>query len=126
MAGKAPVPGILVVNSDVIKPERLSRQQFDAWYCGEHIPDVVSRSGVPSAARYEHVTDDSVPHRRLGFLTVYQMPDINFMETPEFRSLEGQSPGPNTERIFKNAEFDTRAYEMVQLDEAAGRENSGI
>ena len=51
----------------------------------------------------------------LGFLTIYPMPDINFMTTPEFQSLEGQSPGPSRTRIFEKAEFDTRSYELVQV-----------
>ena len=42
------------------------------------------------------------------------------MGTDKFRGLEGQSPGPNQERIFKQTEFDTRSYELVQLDEAKG------
>jgi len=41
------------------------------------------------------------------------MPDINYVETDDFRTLGGQSPGPNQETIFKHAEFDTRSYELV-------------
>ena len=125
MASRKPVPGILVVNSDVIKPNELSRKGFDDWYCDEHIPDVVAKSGITSAARYEHIADGSSPARRLGFLTIYGMPDINFMETDEYRGLEGQSPGPSRERIFKKAEFDTRAYELVQVDVVKGADTTG-
>jgi hypothetical protein len=125
MTAKKPVPGILWVNSDVIKLDQLSREDFDTWYSDEHIPDVVATSGVPSASRYQHMADGSTPARRLGFLTIYKMPDINFIETKEFRNLEGQSPGPNRERIFQNAEFDTRVYELVQSDEGKGAASSG-
>ena len=106
------------MNSDVIKPIRLSKEEFNTWYCSEHIPDVVEKSGIKNAVRYEHVADSTSLNRRLRFLTIYGMPDINFMETEEFRSLEGQKPGPSRGRIFENAEFDTRSYELVQTDES--------
>lgn len=120
MSQKAPVPGILWVNSDVIKPNKLSRKDFNTWYCDQHIPDVVAKSGIVNAFRYEYIADGTSTDRRLGFLTVYGMLDIHFMETKEFRSLEGQTPGPSKERIFENAEFDTRSYELVHTDEAKG------
>lgn len=126
MAPKRSVPGIMVVNSDVIKPDDLSRADFDKWYCDEHIPDVLLKSGIKSANRYDHIINGPSAARRLGFLTIYEMPDINFMETEEFRSLEGQSPGPNRDTIFVNAEFDTRSYELVQVDEGKGKEGLGM
>ncbi|RDW56613.1 hypothetical protein BP5796_13078 [Coleophoma crateriformis] len=115
---KKPVPGMMSVNSDVIKPEELSRHDFDSWYCDEHIPDVVAKSGIRAAYRYNFVADGSSPARKLGFLTLYEMDDIGFMETEEFRTLEGQRPGPSRDRIFKKAEFDTRGYELIQYDDA--------
>jgi len=120
MASKPPIPGILLVNSDVINTSNLSREDFDFWYCDEHIPDVVRQSGVTHAYRYEHVLDGHSPDRKLKYLTFYNLPDLNHMETAEFASLEGQSPGPNKDRVFKNVEFDTRAYETVQVDEREG------
>jgi len=120
MAPIPPIPGLLVVNSDVINTNNLSRDDFEYWYCDEHIPDVVRQSGVTHAYRYEHVLAGPSPDRKLKYLTLYNMPDLNHMETAEFATLEGQSPGPNKDRVFKNAEFDTRAYETVQLDERKG------
>lgn len=125
MASQPRTPGIMWVNSDVIKSDALARKDFDRWYCDEHIPDVVTKSGVESANRYDHMINGPAGPRRLGFLTIYEMPDINFMETEEFRGLEGQSPGPNRDTIFANAEFDTRSYELVQVDEAQGMQGSG-
>lgn len=52
------------------------------------------------------------------------MDDISFTETEEFKSLEGQRPGPSRERIFEKSEFDTRSYELVQFDEAVGASGS--
>lgn len=114
------LPGILWVNADVIQPSQLSRADFNTWYCDDHIHDVVSKSGISSAARYEFVEDGSTPDRKLNFLTHYTMPDINFMESEEFRTLEGQRPGPNRERIFRNCEFWTRSYEVSSFPPARG------
>ena len=113
------------MNSDVINTNSLCRDDFDKWYSDVHIPEVLEKSGVSSAARYDHMINGFSGPRRLGFLTVYQMPDINFMDTPEFKSLEGQSPGPNMDTIFAHSEFDTRSYKLVQVDEAKGKKNSG-
>jgi len=125
MPAKPAIPGILFVNSGVIKPDQLTPEDFDAWYTNGHIPDVVAKSGISHAYRYEHIADGTSPARRLNFLTLYGMDDINFAETEEFRSLEGQKPGPSQETIFEKAEFDTRTYELVQVDEAMGAEGSG-
>jgi len=120
MAPKSPIPGILWVNSDVINPSALSKKDFDDWYCEEHIPDVVAKPGISYAYRYQYIPSPGTPPRKLSFLTLYGMPDIQYMETNEFRTLEGQSPGPNLDRIFRNAEFDTRSYREVQRDEKVG------
>jgi len=125
MASMQPVPGILTVNSGVIKPVELSQAAFDSWYCDEHIPEVVAKSGISHAYRYEHVDNGASPARRLNFLTIYGMDDINFTRSDEFKGLEGQRPGPSRERIFDKSEFDTRSYELVQVEEAAGTTTSG-
>jgi hypothetical protein len=66
MAAAKAIPGMLWVNSDVIKPDQLSRRDFNDWYCDENIHDVVAKSGVTSAHRYQHIDDGSTPSRRLG------------------------------------------------------------
>jgi hypothetical protein len=126
MSSKAPIPGMMWVNSDVIKPDSLARDAFDAWYCDEHIPDVMAKSGIASAARYDHMINGPSAPRRLGFLTIYQMPDIHYANTADFKALEGQSPGPNRDTIFVNSEFETRFYELVQEHEAEGMKGSGM
>jgi hypothetical protein len=114
-------PGIFFVNSDVLphKLSSLSRSDFDYWYISDHIPDVLSRSGVSGASRWNYIPskDKSIPQRDLKFLTTYDFPDLNFMKTPEFMSLEGVVPGPNRWTIFENVVFDSREYELVQVDE---------
>ena len=123
VSSKTPIPGVLYVNSDTISPA-LSREDFEEWYTKEHIPDVVAISGVASAARYNFIPSPHAPERELKFLTLYQMPDLNFMDSAEFRGLEGQSEGPSKERIFKKAVFDTRGYRAVQTDQAP-KDSSG-
>ena len=54
-------------------------------------------------------------------LPVYEMPDLNYRLTAEFRGLEGQNPNsPSKDKIFKWAEFDSRWYEHVSVHEAQG------
>lgn len=55
------------------------------------------------------------------------MSDIEFRETPEFKGLDGQSEPSKEllEGIFKQARFDTRFYEEVQVFENEG-EKKGV
>ncbi len=50
------------------------------------------------------------------------MRDVAFRESAEFKGLDGQStPEAGVlEKVFVNAEFDTRFWRCVQADEAAG------
>lgn len=50
------------------------------------------------------------------YLTVYEMPDVGYRETGEFKGLDGQSEPREEllEGVFKKARFDTRFYECVQ------------
>jgi hypothetical protein len=48
--------------------------------------------------------------------TVYEMPDVEYKNSTDFRALDGQSPPSQDllDGIFKNARFDTRFYAQVQ------------
>lgn len=49
------------------------------------------------------------------WLTIYEMPDIDYRTTSEFKGLDGQS-APNDARlheIFEQARFDTRFYAQI-------------
>lgn len=50
------------------------------------------------------------------YLTVYEMPDVGYRETAEFKGLDGQSEPREEllEGVFRKARFDTRFYECVQ------------
>ena len=51
-------------------------------------------------------------------MTVYEMPDIEYRMTEEFRGLDGQrSPREDILRgIFEQARFDTRFYERLDAE----------
>ena len=50
------------------------------------------------------------------YLTVYEMPDVGYRKTAEFKGLDGQSEPRKElpEGVFRKARFDTRFYECVQ------------
>lgn len=58
--------------------------------------------------------------------TVYEMPDIEYRNTDDFKGLDGQSEPAKEllEGIFKNVRFDTRFYREVQFFENEGVKKS--
>jgi len=127
----APTPGIIWVASQITRPTRLTPSKFVAWYENTHVDEVVALSGVPAAARYEQV--DILPEGtkeeerpawliKAPWLTVYEMRDVEFRRTQEFRGLDGQKEPAKEllEGVFKNAGFETRFAELVQVDEVEG------
>lgn len=115
--------GVLWVRSRVVESERLSDDKFCEWYENTHIQEVLSLSGVPSAARYSSLRPESEPKTSnyAPWLTLYEMPDIEFKNSAEFKGLAGQSPPTKEliEGIFKGARFDTRFYREVQCVEGS-------
>lgn len=131
--------GILWVASRVVNPDALSSEKFCDWYenvskrhnhnllrhsfpSQRHIQEVLSLSGVPSAARYEALQpqpDTKAWSNEAPWLTVYEMRDIDYRESDDFKGLDGQSEPSQEllEGVFKNARFDTRFYEEVQVYE---------
>ncbi|KAF2492681.1 hypothetical protein BU16DRAFT_490545, partial [Lophium mytilinum] len=121
--------GILWVASRIKNPT-LTPSHFCTWYENTHIHEVTALSGIPRAARYEAILPSPYPGALSAdapWLTIYEMPDIAFRETAEFRGLDGQSePAAELlEGVFKKARFDTRFYECVQVHERAGRAEKG-
>jgi hypothetical protein len=78
MASSKPIFGIKTVNSDVIKPDELSRKNFDDWYCDEHIPDMVDKSG-------------SKPHIDMRISSMGTVPSAGKM-SPNMTTLSNQLP----------------------------------
>jgi hypothetical protein len=128
-------PGILSVASRVTRPERCSKEKFNEWYENQHIDEVVALSGVSGAVRYEaipfsDIAGAEVEERDLPiwlgkamWLTLYEMDDVEFRESREFKGLDGQStPKDNLlEEIFRNARFETRFGGLVYTDDTAAK-----
>jgi hypothetical protein len=129
-------PGILWVASRITQPNKLSEERFCEWYEDQHVDEVVSLSGVPAAARYEAVpmselagppTPESVkaaeqrPNYLMGgkWLTIYEVDDVDFRNTTEFKGLDGQSKpkGNLLEEIFTKAHFETRFGVLLSNDD---------
>jgi hypothetical protein len=135
----SPTPGIVWVASQITKPAKLSEDRFSSWYEDQHIDEVVSLSGIRAAARYTAIPLDAlagpapesspapstdaaaeVPPYLLTakWLTIYEMRDVEFRNTAEFKGLDGQTVPKDDllETVFKNAKFQTRFGTQEQID----------
>ncbi|KAF2821898.1 hypothetical protein CC86DRAFT_247794, partial [Ophiobolus disseminans] len=122
--------GVLWVSSRVTQPEKLSDDKFCEWYEDTHIPEVLALPGIPSAVRFEALTPQPSKETwssEAPWLTVYEMPDIDYRESADFKALDGQSEPSKEllEGIFLNARFDTRFYKEVQCFEPAFESKGG-
>ncbi|KAF2786211.1 hypothetical protein K505DRAFT_422566 [Melanomma pulvis-pyrius CBS 109.77] len=111
-------PGVLWVSSRTLSAS-LPASKLCTWYESTHIPEVLALPGIPRAARYEAHPKPPGPSTyssEAPWLTVYEMPDVEYRETSEFKSLDGQSEPRKEllEGVFRKARFDTRFYEGVQ------------
>lgn len=122
-------PGVLWVSSRIANPSSpsttLTPSKFCDWYENTHILEVTSLPGVPRAARYEAIFPQPDPEAwsaNAPWLTLYEMPDVWYRLTDEFRGLDGQSrPSEELLRdVFEQARFDTRFYEEVAKEVAEG------
>lgn len=108
--------GILWVSSRIVDEQKLSDDKFCDWYENIHIPDVHSLPGIPSATRYAASTPSPFPtswSEVAPWLTVYDMPSLEYKDSAEFKGLDGQSNPAEEgvlEGIFRCARFDTRFY----------------
>ena len=131
--GTAPSkPGILAVTSVVLHPDRLNPLDFCDWYENTHIQEVQSTGGISGTQRYESLDfirrcrqkgGQDVPKNKqlhYDFLTIYNMPNLSFRNSPAFKGLDGQSkPGDYlVEKLFSHAEFITQFCEEVEADGA--------
>lgn len=115
---------VLVVLS---KPVEGREADFDAWYSGIHLPEVVSLDGFVAARRFKHVPDperqDAVP---LPYLAIYEVEDgmleharRTLAETLE-RSKAAASEGREQELTQTDALHEERVVlwfeEMARVD----------
>ena len=124
MASASPKPGVLWVSSGITQPSKLTPANFTSWYEDTHIWEVLATGGVPRATRYEAVpaARSPAPTMTAAWLTVYEMPDVEFRRAAPFKGLDGQkTPKANLrQEIFENAVFSTRFGEMVGGERAEG------
>ncbi|KAF2017738.1 hypothetical protein BU24DRAFT_449347 [Aaosphaeria arxii CBS 175.79] len=108
-------PGIMWVNS--APRSQLDEAVFNQWYQTVHIPDIIAATpsnspGCTAAWRFRS-SDNS---RKRPHLAIYNVPDMSFIESAEFKSISQHSEllpesGPSQDYI----NFDTRFYQQVQV-----------
>lgn len=109
-------PGLMLVFSQITRPDLVSEGLFAEWYEEEHIPEATSTSGMPAGFRY-YCLD---PPRGRPWLALYPCPDLSFVNSEEYKSIHVTSELLPTESSFDVAEFDVRYYTKFQTSEPAG------
>ena len=124
-------PGMLFVSSKSINPSVLDPLDFNKWYEDTHIPSIQATGGFSSTQRYESL-DFTKGNRNKGLgsvpenknfpydsMTTYNMPDLHFRDTEEYKSLSKKArPDDQTlvEKLFKQAEFNSRFCTQMSID----------
>jgi hypothetical protein len=100
-------PGILWINSKVTGQGALSVPAFNSWYEDIHIPDIISARPGGVVASWRYICKDNA--RTASFLAVYKVPDMSFLQSPEFKSIPMVHPTlPGNGPIHRFADFDSR------------------
>jgi hypothetical protein len=71
---------------------------FAAWYDEEHLADMVAVPGILGGRRFVREATDFSSTTEFGFLTLYQLADLEPMRRPEFQRLVDE-PSPWTRRV---------------------------
>ncbi|KAI4937445.1 uncharacterized protein J4E92_002176 [Alternaria infectoria] len=112
-------PGILFVRSRISPSahDMLSEPTFLAWYDNEHIPEVVSTSGVDSAFRFIDIHKSSPIGNEQDpkpFLACYPMEDLAFTLGDEFKKIGFKSSAlPGSGVIYDLADMDVSYLGIV-------------
>lgn len=106
----------------------LDESTFLKWYDEDHIPEVISTSGIKSGFRYINVNRSSTNSDGVSpppFLAFYPMSDIAFTLSEEFNKISVHSdilPGGGI--VYDFADFDVNCLEF--LDTSTKRATPGI
>jgi len=107
-------PGIIFVQFKLRESSEISQELLEKWYDEVHIPDVLATGGVKSAWRWKAAD----PEYTKQDLVLYKLPDMAFIQGPEFRSIKQTSDIlPRGETIMNFVAFELRFYSLVQLFE---------
>jgi hypothetical protein len=112
-------PGILFVRSRISPSAHniLSEPTFLAWYDNEHIPEVVSTSGIGSAFRFVDMHKSSpigTKQNPKPFLACYPMQDLAFTLGDEFKKIGFKSSAlPGSGVIYDLADMDVSYLGIV-------------
>ena len=80
----------------MMQPPMLLEEEFNDWYDTEHLADRAASPGFESANRYDSVTGG--PH---AFLTLYDLRDIETLNTPEYKLVSGSNFTAWTKRLMR-------------------------
>jgi hypothetical protein len=105
-------PGLLFVRSRIEQSAKdiLDEESFLRWYDDEHIPEVVSTSGIRSGFRYVDIAKTSPlgsPSNSKPFLAFYPMNYLAFTLSEEFKRIAVKSENlPGSGIVYDMADFD--------------------
>lgn len=71
---------MLSAHSRLAQPSVCPPEQYEKWYFEDHIPDVLSTSGIQCALFYTNVD----PSAERPYLALYPMQDLPFLQSEEF------------------------------------------
>lgn len=112
-----PKPGLLYVSARFTNPG-LSDEAFNKWYDGEHIPQVLTLSGVRAVVRYVKMdSGDDTP-----YLALWSVHDTAWLHSEEMFAMQDSTksdllPEGNA---LKCVDFGARFYEHIQTYELPG------
>ena len=105
-------PGMLLVRARIAPASKdvLDESVFVKWYDEEHIPEVVSTSGIKSGFRYQDINRTSPTgdaRNSKPFLAFYPTHELAFTQSNEFKAINIKSPSlPGSGIIYDLADMD--------------------
>jgi hypothetical protein len=105
-------PGVLKVQSKIVKKDMLDQETYMKWYDEDHIPEILATSGVNSAWRF--INND--PDAEEPFLAFYPVDDLAFLQSDEFKGITVDSKLlPENTVIYDLADFNVRYDALTQV-----------
>jgi len=93
-----------------VPPEKVA--DFEAWYDEEHLADMAAVPGILGGRRFARVETGFSSPTEFGFLTLYQLADLEALTRPEFQALV-DDPSPWTRRVAFDLGLSRTVYERI-------------